>query len=383
MANLYDILGVPARADQEEVKNAYRKLARECHPDLNPDPAANDRMAEINAAFEVLSDPVRRSAYDASLGLSANMAEPNSGVVRRPTAVQARVIHRHRAHNTPVYGLSFSHKDGAMASVSFDNELLIWSPDLATVDHRYKLEGGVVSDVQYCRDGKVIAAGSTEQSLSAWTLREGRIKGWRQTPKEWVVTTAPSPDARYLAVGTTGHEARLLNAYNGDELRLLRHHRESVTSLAWSEDAKILSTGSADASVAIWDPSTGYVTNVLDRIRSSVTAMTISADRRFLAVAAVDLSIRVFSIKDEDLVVTFHGHTKPVESLSFHPRGWLLASASRDGTVGLWNIERGLGHGQIEASHQPLLTVGFHPSGRLLASAGLDKVVRVWSMTAE
>jgi len=61
----YAILGVPRGASQEEVKQAYRRLAREYHPDVRKDdPQANERFKEINEAYYVLGDPDRRSQYD-------------------------------------------------------------------------------------------------------------------------------------------------------------------------------------------------------------------------------------------------------------------------------------------------------------------------------
>jgi molecular chaperone DnaJ len=62
--DLYDTLGVARDADGDTIKKAYRKLARQLHPDVNPDPASADRFKEVSAAYEVLSDPEKRRMYD-------------------------------------------------------------------------------------------------------------------------------------------------------------------------------------------------------------------------------------------------------------------------------------------------------------------------------
>src|SRR5438477_6240315 len=61
----YKILGVNKNATQEDIKKAYRKLARKLHPDLNPnDKEAHRKFQELNEANEVLSDPEKRKKYD-------------------------------------------------------------------------------------------------------------------------------------------------------------------------------------------------------------------------------------------------------------------------------------------------------------------------------
>jgi len=60
----YGILGVRRDAGADEIKKAYRRLARELHPDVNPDPALQERFKEVTQAYEVLSDPDKRQMYD-------------------------------------------------------------------------------------------------------------------------------------------------------------------------------------------------------------------------------------------------------------------------------------------------------------------------------
>lgn len=60
----YAVLGVRRDAGPDEIKKAFRRLARELHPDVNPDPKTQERFKEINAAYEVLSDPQKKQVYD-------------------------------------------------------------------------------------------------------------------------------------------------------------------------------------------------------------------------------------------------------------------------------------------------------------------------------
>lgn len=78
--DLYDVLGVSRRADEKDIKSAYRRLARKYHPDVNPNSrVAEEKFKEVSNAYEVLSDPEKRKLYD-QYGSNWEAVQQGSGV---------------------------------------------------------------------------------------------------------------------------------------------------------------------------------------------------------------------------------------------------------------------------------------------------------------
>lgn len=82
----YAVLGVAHDASAPEIRRAYRRLARQHHPDLNPQPAEPGRFVALVRAYEILNDPVRRAEYDRGFAPATSEAQTSSAPPQRPPA---------------------------------------------------------------------------------------------------------------------------------------------------------------------------------------------------------------------------------------------------------------------------------------------------------
>jgi hypothetical protein len=96
MKDYYGILGVSRTAHQSDIKRAYRKLVHQLHPDVNPNPEAQERIKDINEAYDVLGDEAKRRLYDENLqnpfqNIEVEPPRPHRdpGYRRRPTGFRA------------------------------------------------------------------------------------------------------------------------------------------------------------------------------------------------------------------------------------------------------------------------------------------------------
>jgi WD40 repeat protein len=113
-----------------------------------------------------------------------------------------------------------------------------------------------------------------------------------------------------------------------------------------------------------------------------VWGVAFSPDGKLLATASADKTVRLWEVETrQPLGQPLYGHADRVDGVAFSPNGKLLATASNDKTVRLWDVATGKPHGKPLTGHTDwVIAVAFSPDGKLLASSSADKTVRLWDL---
>ena len=376
---LYEVLGVPEEADPEQIKKAYRRLARKLHPDVNPDKRADEAMAKVNEAYSVLGDSGRRASYDASRspGLSeapsADLVWGGGIFVRRHVSIVDLP--------SPVEDVEFIGRRQEVAIAGFDNTIRFCSAATGAASDALHLEGGAATTLQWCGSQGLLAAGASERSTSLWRLKGRQVIQSHRKKVDWVSRVAISPSGNVAVFGSVHRTILVMDAKSGSTLYVRRRHEDAVTAVAVSENGKLFASGGNDQKVILWDVSSGEERTILTQ-RSAVTGLAFSPDGAMLAVTLVDLGVRVFELATGVLRTTLWGHQKPVEDVAFHPQHGFIATASRDGTAMVWSISDGSIKHRSARRGGAMKAVRFSPDGKTLAAGGVDRCVDIYRVVA-
>jgi WD40 repeat protein len=207
---------------------------------------------------------------------------------------------------------------------------------------------------------------------------------------------AVSPDKSAVAA-SRGNQIHIYDAGSGAYIRSLVNpdvkgpdgkavkaaHMSLVDSMAYSPDGKWLVSGSFQE-IAVWDILTGQLRQRVTGFAHAVVAVAFALDSKLFAVAGgeptVEGEIKVFEVGSWRQVMDLkNGHSDTVYGVCFSPDNKMLATASADKFIKVWEVPSGKFVKSFEGHTHHVLDVGWMADGKLLASAGGDNTVKVWN----
>ena len=175
------------------------------------------------------------------------------------------------------------------------------------------------------------------------------LKAWTVEPRAYLgrfYDVEFSKDSSQLITAGQDGVIRFWDVETGNLVRVLMGHDGEVITLAWSSDRKTLASGSSDKTVRLWDPVTGKVTNILRGSTAAVSHLAWSPDSMMLACAgSAAKSVGLWSVKTGRTAGNLK-LTNTIRAIAWGPESIVLAIATEDGLVSLWNARtrRPYGH---------------------------------------
>ena len=193
-----------------------------------------------------------------------------------------------------------------------------------------------------------------------------------------VTAVAFDRSGQVLATASRDHTVRLWDGHSGAAQKVLRGHKDAVWAVEFSPAGRLLASASGDDSVIVWNADGTEHARLPNLTGARLVAF--SPDGKRVAVGGAAPRLWLCNIVDRNCE-ELRGHSAVVHDLAFLPSegGDLLATASGDGTVQIWDLES-RERRVLEGHAAPVFGLAVSPDGHTLASASGDANVRLWSV---
>jgi WD40 repeat protein len=287
------------------------------------------------------------------------------------------------SHTGAVNSVAFSPNGRWLATGSADRTVRLW--DAATARPAGGPLAGHTSTVTvmaFSPDGQTLATGSNDNSMRLWDPATN--ESWRLSLHiKPVSAVAIRPDGQQAASASTDGEVLVIDTDKGTPRRELRTWGlDPPQALAFDARGRLIATD-GDRYIWSWNPDTDEPATVSlqEPPNGTGTASAFSPDAHLLATASSDNAVHLWNPQTGQPVGTpLTGHTDTVTAVAFTPDGSLLATASKDRTVRLWDPRTGQPVG-IPLSHVGAVTAAAFSLNGPLATAADDHEIRLWDLS--
>lgn len=372
------------------------------------------------------------SNNQASANQSVNQSNATSNVNSNHNTMPGAVTGT--AYSGRLFNAQFNHVGGDHENI---DHLLI-------PEERAVVLKGHESEVFICAWNPIndlLASGSGDSTARIWNLQDSTDvkhlelrhciqQGGTQVPSNKDVTSLDwNSDGTQLATGSYDGYARIW-ASDGTLVSTLGQHKGPIFALKWNKRGNYILSAGVDKTTIIWDSASGEATQQFsfhnapaldvdwrnnDSFASCSTDMSIHLCKlghdqplktfqghqnevnaikwdpqgRLLASCSDDMSLKIWSPNSDNCIHDLQAHEKEIYTIKWSPTGpgtnnpnrnLVLASASFDTTVRLWDVEQGRCLYKLTRHSEPVYSVSFSPDGKYLASGSFDKCVHIWSV---
>ncbi len=246
-----------------------------------------------------------------------------------------------RGHKKGVHAVAISPKGRRIASGGWDRQVIIWDALTGKKIKKFRRHRKGISVVRFSPNGKLILSGDYDGRLNVWNAKTGKLLGVLSGHKMAIRAIVVSPNGALAASAGADGYIRIWDLSSLTEVKKIRAHRGLVKCLLFSPDGRLLYSAGIGEDVILWNLADGTKVRNIGKFSGSVTSLSISPDGKKLLIAE-DRLIHLWDIELEEIITSLQQHRGVVSSALFSPLGSLIASASFDNSVKVWEPPLGI-----------------------------------------
>ncbi|KYN17648.1 PREDICTED: notchless protein homolog 1 [Trachymyrmex cornetzi] len=427
----------PADVEVKRVLSRFKSDTGEVLPggllDLPVDITVDKLQAICNALLQQEEEPLPLAFYvnnvevadvlEKYVGKDFSISEDVVEIIYQPQAVfKVRAVTRCtgslEGHKEAVISVAFSPDGKHLASGSGDATVRLW--DIYTQTPHYTCEGHRhwVLCIAWSSCGTKLASACKNGLIYLWDPNTGKQIGKAMTGhRMWVTSLCwepyhKNPECIYLASSSKDCDVRIWDTKRTQTCRVLSGHTKSVTCVKWGGSGLIYSA-SQDRTIKVWRAEDGILCRTLEGHAHWVNTLALNVDyvlrtgpfhlgltanktdspleyakKQYEAVGeeklvsgSDDFTLFLWKPeKEKKPIARMTGHQQLINDVKFSPDGRLIASASFDKSIKLWESNTGTYIASLRGHVQAIYSIAWSADSRLLVSGSADSTLKVWSI---
>lgn len=297
-------------------------------------------------------------------------------------------------HSSGLGSLAFSSDGTLLASTGEDRTIRLWN--VGSGQQKQVWQGGSSSmkGLDFSPDGHLLASIEQDSTIALWDVSAGQVVRRIDDTGLSACGVEFSPDGTLLASGHEGGMVRLWEVESGKLVRELGGLEALSCPVAFSPDGSRIAAGGGekDIRVMVWEVSSGELLQniavyggelpqILPGQSLYVYRIAFSPGGTLLASASGDRKMRLWEADSGKLRYTLIANREKLSAVDFSPDGKFLVSGGIDGSVRLWDVDSGQQLTLLPSHNGEIYSVVFSPVDWVFASAGEDDEILLWRMT--